>query len=251
MAEHSYPWEEIVAGDRDVAAAVERQFNAAPGFIGVEGGLAPTKDGATVRISPGAALINGVRYINDAELVLTPAAGTRKDYVVIRYTAADRVAVAAVLEGSSSAFPALTQTSAVYEIAIASVDNSAGAFTVLDTRDAPGLCRMADFIHTVGAAGEPAFQNSWVNFSGANGPAQFAKSAGGLVTVMGVIKSGTVSTVPAFTLPAGFHPAYQRMFWVNSNGATGLVAVNSNGEVHVRSGSNAYVYLDPISFYAS
>lgn len=143
MAEYSFPWEVVVAGDREVAAATERRVIADYGFIGVVGGLVPTKNGTgSVDIAAGSAIVKDARYANTATLNLVPPAGTRKDFVVVRYTAADRAIVAAVLQGTSGAFPALTQTAAVYEIAIASIDNSGGAFVVTDTRTVPNLCVM-------------------------------------------------------------------------------------------------------------
>lgn len=139
MAEKSWPWL-AVGGDRTVTADMERQAQADAGFIGVIGGLTPTKNGTSVTVAAGSAIINGVMYVLDALTSVTPSAGTRKDYIILRYSAANRAVNLVVLEGTSGAFPTLTQTTAVYEVALASVDNSSGAFVVADTRADATLC---------------------------------------------------------------------------------------------------------------
>lgn len=106
-------------------------------------------------------------------------------------------------------------------------------------------------VHSVGAVGEPAFANSWVNFGGSNGPAQFVKDSTGRVQATGVIKSGTVGDVTAFTLPVGYRPPYLRSFIVNAGGSPGVVSVGTDGAVKVQSGSNAYVHLDAVGFHTA
>lgn len=59
--------------------------------------------------------------------------------------------------------------------------------------------------HVVGAAGEPAFQNSWVNYGSGYGDAAFRKRPDGVVELAGMVKSGTANGV-IFTLPAGYRP---------------------------------------------
>jgi hypothetical protein len=56
----------------------------------------------------------------------------------------------------------------------------------------------------VGAAGQPAFTNSWVNFDSVR-PVGFYRHLG-RVYLTGVAKSGTVGAA-IFTLPAGYRPA--------------------------------------------
>lgn len=58
--------------------------------------------------------------------------------------------------------------------------------------------------HNIGAAGEPAFQNLWVNNGGGYQVARYRKERG-RVYVEGSIKTGGVNTV-AFTLPVGYRP---------------------------------------------
>ena len=101
--------------------------------------------------------------------------------------------------------------------------------------------------HEVGAAGEPAFQNSWTNYiPGAYATAAFFRDARGFVHVKGVIKSGT--GVNVFTLPAGYRPATTHLFPVITDTGAGYVAVDSDGTVRQGSGGNGYASLEPIEF---
>jgi hypothetical protein len=59
--------------------------------------------------------------------------------------------------------------------------------------------------HEVGAAGEPAFQNSWTNAGGANETVGFYKDREGVVHLKGAA-SGT-HTLGIIQLPAGYRPA--------------------------------------------
>ena len=59
--------------------------------------------------------------------------------------------------------------------------------------------------HIVGAVGEPAFQNNWINYGGDFQPAIFYKESNGLTHIEGCIKSGTNGSV-VFTLPDGYRP---------------------------------------------
>lgn len=110
---------------------------------------------------------------------------------------------------------------------------------------------MLDAWHTVGAAGEPTFQSSWVNFDART--AQFIR-VGRIVRLRGIIKSGTVGSV-AFNLPAGFRPATRvtadHFFPCVSNNAFGAVTVNgSDGAVVPGAGSNVWFDLSSVSFLA-
>ena len=60
--------------------------------------------------------------------------------------------------------------------------------------------------HTVGAPGEPAFQNGFVNYDVTN-TAGFRRYPDGKVRLKGIIKSGT-NAQTAFTLPVGFRVPY-------------------------------------------
>jgi hypothetical protein len=102
--------------------------------------------------------------------------------------------------------------------------------------------------HVIGTAGEPAFQNSWVNFNAtADQFAAFWKDSAGIIRLRGIIKTGAVPSV-AFTLPAGFRPAGLRRFAVSSAAAFGQVDVDPTGTVSPVIGSSTWVSLDGISF---
>lgn len=56
--------------------------------------------------------------------------------------------------------------------------------------------------HIVGAAGEPAFLNGWLAYVGGYQP-RFRKLADGMVSVQGILKSGTMGS-SAWTMPVGY-----------------------------------------------
>lgn len=109
--------------------------------------------------------------------------------------------------------------------------------------------------HQVGAAGEPAFLNGWVNYGTGYATAAFWKDPFGIVHLRGMIKSGTVANSAAgyvFNLPPGYRPVdntQTKIFAVNSNDVFGEVKIDpSNGAVVVSAGSNFFVSLEGISF---
>jgi hypothetical protein len=107
-------------------------------------------------------------------------------------------------------------------------------------------------IRLIGATGEPAFKNSWVNFGSTYGSAGYYKDGFGRVHLSGVIKSGTAASV-AFTLPVGYRPANDCWFVVPeaSQLVVAQVDVQADGDVVVTvSTSNSKVGLDGISFRA-
>jgi hypothetical protein len=93
----------------------------------------------------------------------------------------------------------------------------------------------------------PGFQNSWVNYGGEM-DAAFRRDRVGRVDVKGLIKSGTIGNVPAFTLPAGYRPTKDMRFAIASNSAFGLCWVLANGEVRIPQGNNTWVDLSGVCF---
>lgn len=109
-----------------------------------------------------------------------------------------------------------------------------------------------DSWHNVGDPGEPAFQNSWVNFGSTWQVARFRKFSDGRVEVQGLIKDGTVSaTTPAFTLPTGYRPGANLLFKPSTNTATvnARLDVLSDGDVRPHTGGNTWFSIN-CSFYA-
>lgn len=75
----------------------------------------------------------------------------------------------------------------------------------MSTAGFAGLVAGEDW-HYVGEAGEPAFENSWANTSGAGYPkVAFRIREAGVVDLIGVATGGTAGA-PIFRLPAGYIP---------------------------------------------
>jgi hypothetical protein len=105
-----------------------------------------------------------------------------------------------------------------------------------------------DAWHSVGNAGEPAFQNSWVNYGGSYQTAGFRKDPFGRVYLKGLIKGGANATV-AFTLPVGYRPPKYIHMAAASNDAYATVRVDSTGTVQIGNPANtAWASLDELSF---
>jgi hypothetical protein len=94
----------------------------------------------------------------------------------------------------------------------------------------------------------PTLQNDWVNYGTANYNAAGYRKVGNVVHLRGLLKDGTVGTVPAFTLPEGYRPAKQEIYGTVSNGAFGEVRVLTNGEVRLVVGDNTWFCVDGITF---
>ena len=65
--------------------------------------------------------------------------------------------------------------------------------------------------HVVGAMGQPAFQGAWVNVDPSGPTAAFYRDPFGIVHLKGLIEDGGNGTT-AFTLPAGYRPAFTSNF---------------------------------------
>lgn len=110
-------------------------------------------------------------------------------------------------------------------------------------------------VHEIGATGNPAFENSWVNYDSSR-KARFYKDPFGRVHLGGVVKTGTVPST-AFTLPEGYRPEYtdasgpDAIFAISSNNAFGEALVKYDGQVIINNGSSAWASLDGISFRAA
>ena len=124
-------------------------------------------------------------------------------------------------------------------------------------RGVPGVGR--DRWHYVGAAGEPPFQNNWVNYA-AWADAAYRRDEDGIVWLKGLIRNGTVPAT-AFTLPPGYRTsakpggptdsADNLIFVVLSNSVQGRLDVYADGRVYVSSPSSGlWVSLSGIAFFA-
>lgn len=97
----------------------------------------------------------------------------------------------------------------------------------------------------IGATNEPAFQNSWVNYGTGTENVNYYRDPFDRVHIGGTMASGTVGSV-SFNLPPAYRPNNQLRF--SSIDGTGTpsarIHVDSNGDVTVQAGNNAYVSLD-------
>lgn len=93
--------------------------------------------------------------------------------------------------------------------------------------------------------------NGWVVYSGSFTPPSYTKTADGVVTVRGLIKSGTVTagTVLA-NLPVGYRPAERQIYTGNALDAYSRIDVLANGDIQLRAGNASFTSLDSITFIA-
>lgn len=92
---------------------------------------------------------------------------------------------------------------------------------------------------------------TWYDSAGIFSTPAYTKAADGLVTLKGLIRSGTAtSDTNVAILPAGFRPSARMIFEVINNSAVGRVDVLPSGEVRILTGGNTWLALDSISFMA-
>jgi hypothetical protein len=100
--------------------------------------------------------------------------------------------------------------------------------------------------HIIGAAGEPAFVNSW---AATNGPTyqqpSFRKDPLGRVWLRGSFGGG-VSGTGVFTLPVGYRPVTQFVYdtLLDNGAAGGYVSIDTLGNVALSRGTSANIYVD-------
>lgn len=109
-----------------------------------------------------------------------------------------------------------------------------------------------DVWHTVGAAGEPAFQNGWSAAPYSESPTSFRKYPDGRVRLRGGVIGGSQGLTP-FTLPVGYRPpAYMRPVVATNNPAMSQLELLADGTMYVGtagvSGAGGYYFLDGIEF---
>lgn len=94
------------------------------------------------------------------------------------------------------------------------------------------------------------YTNSWVSYGSPWSAARYMKDDLGVVHLDGLIASGTIGT-SAFTLPAGFRPAYQQIYTALCNpNAIGRLDILTNGQVQPAAGSNVFFSLAGVTFLA-
>jgi hypothetical protein len=110
--------------------------------------------------------------------------------------------------------------------------------------------------HEIGSAGEPAFQNSWVNESPSSEvTAAFYKDPWGVVHLKGLVTAGTNAVI--FALPAGYRPSKNLVVLMFRASGTGEVIICATtacsggqaGGVFIATGTGSGD-LDSITFQA-
>jgi len=100
-------------------------------------------------------------------------------------------------------------------------------------------------VHFVGAVGEPAFENGWVNKVGEE-PLGFYKH-NGRVYIQGVITAGTLSAA-SFTLPLGYRPAIANALLIDANLFHGQVVIFNGGSVFMQKANTITSSFVGVSF---
>jgi hypothetical protein len=111
---------------------------------------------------------------------------------------------------------------------------------------------MIYYPYTYGSWNSLTLQNSWAWYDGGGGifsTPQYTKGADGLVSIKGLIRSGTIGATIA-TLPAGYRPAARILLAAYSNAAYARLDIDASGNIIASTGSNAWYSLDGINFYA-
>jgi hypothetical protein len=92
----------------------------------------------------------------------------------------------------------------------------------------------------IGLAGNPAFQNSWLNFNVGFELLNYSRDSRSIVTITGLIRTGTLGTT-VFTLPVGFRPSVTIIRPSTASGQVPIeVRVAANGDVSTLGGNNTY-----------
>lgn len=95
----------------------------------------------------------------------------------------------------------------------------------------------------------PTLLNNWVPF-GEDWPSPaYRKDPYGVVHLRGMVKNGTVDS-DIFTLPVGYRPALATHTTVPGGDSTAdtTIHIYTDGRVHQRTGTNAWLGLDGIKF---
>ncbi len=212
--------------------------------------------GMQVKVKDGKAWMKGHFYKHatpDQTLAITGSHATldRIDRVVIKLDWTLNIIGYIVLTGTpagSPEAPALTQTSAIWEISLAQilVDASVGTIAAGKVTDERNYADGENWI-------APSLSNSWVNYGGSYSTAGYYKDPLGIVHIRGMVKDGTADTA-VFTLPAGYRPEHllvpRAVGIPNALGGNPGVEISTAGVVKPfsSSGINSSLNLENIHF---
>lgn len=141
-----------------------------------------------------------------------------------------------------------------HDYPVTSVNGRVGTVTGLAESDHSHSAGGDTSWHTIGASGEPAFQNGWVDYGAGYPTPGFQKDAQGYVHFRGLVKGGTLGAA-AFTLPVGYRPGnprngpstyVMRHLIVHGNNAAAFGGIMANGNVNL-STTNAWWELGGIN----
>lgn len=108
-----------------------------------------------------------------------------------------------------------------------------------------GSGKITDAYETV-----PSFANGWVNYDAVNEEtAALRRNQFGEILTKGIVKSGTIGSVPIFTAPPSMRPLKPQRMPATSNTAFGHLEVRPNGEIWPVVGSNAWFSLANMSWW--
>lgn len=216
----------------------------------VQAGVAlPTSASLTATLAGGVAYVNGKYLIVPSQSVTLVA--SKDTYLDIKDDGT--LAQVAVTNGATTGMTLTTNADGSDALRIGKHITSGSAITSSVTT---GLDPLLNFIANKNPFGvtkvlRPTFTNSWVDFDTTSfGPVYYYKDKTGMVSVTGLMKSGTLAT-SAFTLPAGMRPTNKLLFTTTNNGALGRVDVNTDGTVVMAAGSTADCSLNTIKFIAA
>lgn len=149
-----------------------------------------------------------------------------------------------VIDGKVCELTANALGCSVFTSPLNTINNS--STSIVFGRNGNKLSFIGDVVET-----EIALINNWVDYSASRLSPRVKKNNNyGLVSLEGMVKDGTVGYLtPIFILPEGFRPYKSIEFIVNSNGTSGILLIEDNGNVSLQSGSNAFVSLSGVSFY--
>lgn len=161
--------------------------------------------------------------------------------------------------------PAANYRPQYYNIFSAKIDLGSGAYGSFGANSANGIvARSTDSAYLNATAiywpngvgtwtnlADTALSNGWVRYSTTYNPPGYIKGSDGMVSLRGLIKSGTnANGETIFTLPAGYRPAKTSIFVANRARSYGRIDVLSDGKVIVRYASPTWTSLDGINFMA-
>lgn len=94
---------------------------------------------------------------------------------------------------------------------------------------------------SVGAFGQPAWQNGWSNYGSGFQVVQFRKAGGDMIQIRGLAVIGSSNTI--FTLPTGYRPTSRQLRVTDGGVMFGRVDVHTTGEVIMVYGAAAGAYF--------